>query len=224
MGLDGGHPLSVDHKEIQLVAWGLRPHGLCRGSIFGGSRRNRGRMGFAHLIRPPPLGARVVGRGQADFASPRGSGPLKSPLPARGPGIHLPTESRPSVEVSMRAVLNTALLLLAFAVGQAGAAELTAAQAQQIMGAAQQAPAGGAAVEVKLTIDGNEVVFTVTRDRVGNIIARPVSPPGTATGGIAQASIGSTVANSGALVANSLVQVNALSTIFCSCLLSFFGG
>ena len=109
----------------------------------------------------------------------------------------------------MRAVLNTALLLLAFAVGQAGAAELTAAQAQQIMGAAQQAPAGGAAVEVKLTIDGNEVVFTVTRDRVGNIIARPVSPPGTATGGIAQASIGSTVANSGALVANSLVQVNA---------------
>lgn len=108
----------------------------------------------------------------------------------------------------MRTVLSTALLLFAFAVGQAGAAELTAAQAQQIMGAAQQAPAGGAAVEVKLTIDGNEVIFAVTRDAVGNIIARPTSAPGTATGGIAQASIGSTVADSGALVANSLVQVN----------------
>lgn len=113
----------------------------------------------------------------------------------------------------MRTVLNTALLLLAFAVGQVDAAELTAAQAQQIMGAAQQAPAGGAAVEVKLTIDGKEVIFAVTRDAVGNIIARPAAAPGAATGGIAQASIGSTVADSGALVANSLVQVNADQSI-----------
>ena len=45
----------------QLVSWGLRPHGpaglppgLCRGSQSDGLR---GRMGFAHCIRPPPLGA-----------------------------------------------------------------------------------------------------------------------------------------------------------------------
>jgi hypothetical protein len=113
----------------------------------------------------------------------------------------------------MRTILSTALLLIAFAAGQAGAAELTAAQAQQILGAAQQAKAGGDAVEVKLTIDGQEIVFKVTRDAVGNIVARPVPTGDSAKAGIAQASIGSTVADSGALVPNSLVQVNTDQTV-----------
>ena len=37
----------------------------------------------------------------------------------------------------MRTMLSTALLLIAFAVGQAGAAELTAALAQQLLSAAK---------------------------------------------------------------------------------------
>lgn len=105
----------------------------------------------------------------------------------------------------MRTILSTALLLIAFAAGQAGAIELTAAQAQQLLGAAQQAKAGGEGTQVTLNLGGKDVVFTVTRDAVGNITAVPAD-----TGaGIAQASIGSTVGSTGALVPSSLVQVNS---------------
>lgn len=108
----------------------------------------------------------------------------------------------------MRAILSTALLLIAFAVG-AGAIELTAAQAQQILGAAQQVKPGGEGMQVTLNLGGKDVVFTVTRDAVGNITALPADKGA----GIAQASIGSTVGSTGALVPNSLVQINSDQSI-----------
>ena len=110
----------------------------------------------------------------------------------------------------MRAVLNIALLLFAFAVGQGAAADLPVDQARLIMTAAASAPNDGTTVvTATLTINGNQVVFNVTRDRVGNVIARPVVAGDANASGIAQISFGTTTSANGALVPHVMVQVNA---------------
>lgn len=128
----------------------------------------------------------------------------------------------------MRTILSIALLLIAFVIGQAdaaqmpdrdggkrtqvGAAELTAAQAQLIMSVAATAPKDGTTtVDVTLTIGTAQVVFKVTRDAVGNVIARPV--PGSDSGGIAQISFGTETAPDGSLVPRVMVQVNTDLTV-----------
>lgn len=114
----------------------------------------------------------------------------------------------------MRAILNIALLLIAFAIGQGAAADLPVDQARLIMAAAASAPKDGTtAVTATLTINGNQVVFNVTRDGVGNVIARPVVAGDTKAGGIAQISFGTVTQGDGSLVPQVMVQVNTDLTV-----------
>ena len=62
----------------------------------------------------------------------------------------------------MRTVLNIALLLISFAVGQVSAAEVSGQQAQLLMSVAKNL-AVGASGEFKLTIGQMEITFTVSR-------------------------------------------------------------
>ena len=75
------------------------------------------------------------------------------------------------------------------AVGTLTAGDLTTAQTQQLVSAAQSTKPGAKASEATLLIDGKNVVFTVTRDAVGNVIARPIPGPDSAGVIISQVSI-----------------------------------
>jgi hypothetical protein len=82
-GFDSPHEHHLSHRLVGLGSWTLYPgtlvrirlrvlvcsgaspprpaacpHGLCRGSYPTGDGRMCGRMGYAHCIRPPPLGVR----------------------------------------------------------------------------------------------------------------------------------------------------------------------
>ena len=104
----------------------------------------------------------------------------------------------------MRTVLSIALLLIVFAVGQVSAA-VTGAQAQALISAV---PGTTTSATVELTIDGKVVKFTVTKDAVGNVIARPIPVAGEAVS-IAQISIGCTISSTGALAPSTVVVINS---------------
>lgn len=82
----------------------------------------------------------------------------------------------------MRRCLCAVLLSCFLALGTTGsltAGDLTAAQAQQLLSAAQSTPPNGKG-EATLSIGGKSVVFTVTRDALGNVTATPVPGPDSA--------------------------------------------
>ncbi len=60
-------------RNIAQFVQGLRPYGLAAypralsGLGFVARLRNRGRMGFAHCVRPPPLGARPIAARRGPF-------------------------------------------------------------------------------------------------------------------------------------------------------------
>jgi len=116
----------------------------------------------------------------------------------------------------MRSVLSTVLLLFVIAVGQVGAVELTAAQAQLIFSVGKGISARDGVTVVKQTVHIGEVdvVFNVTRDALGTIIARPEVSATNANAGIAQVSISTdTDLTTGGLVPKSVVQINTDNTI-----------
>jgi hypothetical protein len=113
----------------------------------------------------------------------------------------------------MRHCLVAALLSLILGSGGLVAGDLTTAQAQQLISAAQGAVPGGKPAEATLSIDGKPVVFNVTRDAVGNVIARPVPGPDSAGIAISQVSIQMRVDASGHLQPTSLVVVSSSQTI-----------
>lgn len=111
----------------------------------------------------------------------------------------------------MRSSFRTALLSLALIAGTglagASAGELTTAQFQQLVSASQGASADKPA-QVTLTIGTTAVVFNVTRDAVGNVIARPVPGPATAALTISQVSISTTVDDRGAVVPSLITVIS----------------
>lgn len=100
-------------------------------------------------------------------------------------------------------------LLLSCVLGVAGltAAELTTAQAQQLVSAAQNVQPGkeGSAT---LAIAGKDVGFTVTRDAVGTAIARPVPGPDSKDIDIAQVTIQFTSVPNGTLTPTTVVLIS----------------
>jgi hypothetical protein len=112
----------------------------------------------------------------------------------------------------MRRCLCAVLLSCILAVGSLAAGELTTAQAQQLVSAAQGIEAGGKA-EVTMTVDGKSVAFTVTRDAVGNVTARPVPGPDSAGITISQVTIQLRANDKGILSPTTLVVVSSAQTI-----------
>jgi hypothetical protein len=112
----------------------------------------------------------------------------------------------------MRRCLCTLLLSCVLGVTGLTAGELTTAQAQQLVSAAQAAQPGKA-VEATLAIGGKNVVFTVTRDAVGNVIARPIPGPDSAGIGIAQVSVQLKADADGVLVPTTVVVVSSSQTV-----------
>lgn len=107
----------------------------------------------------------------------------------------------------MRRSFCAVLLSCILALGTTGglmAGDLTTAQAQQLVSAAQGAPQS----EVTLAIDGKNVVFTVVRDAVGNVTARPVPGPDSAGITISQVSIQMKADSKGLLTPTSLVVLS----------------
>jgi hypothetical protein len=113
----------------------------------------------------------------------------------------------------MRRCLCAVLLSCILGVASITAGELTTAQAQQVVSAAQTAQPGGKPVEATLAIDGKNVVFTVTRDAVGNVIARPIPGPDSAGIGIAQISIQMHADASGVLTPTVVVVISTTQTV-----------
>ena len=99
------------------------------------------------------------------------------------------------------------------AVGTLTAGDLTTAQTQQLVSAAQSTKPGAKASEATLLIDGKNVVFTVTRDAVGNVIARPIPGPDSAGVIISQVSIQMRADKNGMMLPASLVMVLNNQTI-----------
>ena len=113
----------------------------------------------------------------------------------------------------MRRCLCAMLFSVIFAVGTLTAGDLSTAQAQQLVSAAQNATPGAKPSEATLSIDGKNVVFTVTRDAVGNVIARPIPGPDSAGVTISQVSIQMRADKNGLLTPASLVVVSTNQTI-----------
>jgi hypothetical protein len=113
----------------------------------------------------------------------------------------------------MRRLLCTALCSCMLGFGSLMAGELTTAQAQQLVSAAQSAQPGGKPIEATLSIDGKNVAFTVTRDTVGNVIARPVPGPDSAGITISQISIQLQSAANGIQSPTLVVVVSSNQTI-----------
>jgi hypothetical protein len=113
----------------------------------------------------------------------------------------------------LRAVLFTCILGCGIGGGSLTAGDLSTAQAQQLVSAAQAASPGGKPVEATMAIDGKSVVFTVVRDAVGNVIARPVPGPDSAGISISQVSIQMRANAAGVLTPTSMVVVAANQTI-----------
>lgn len=113
----------------------------------------------------------------------------------------------------MRRLLCAALCSCVLGFGSLMAGDLTSAQAQQLVSAAQTAQPGGKPIEAVLSIDGKNIAFTVTRDSVGNVIARPVPGPDSAGITVSQVSIQMKSAADGALSPTSIVVVSNTQTI-----------
>jgi len=113
----------------------------------------------------------------------------------------------------MRHLLCVALFSCILGFGSLTAGDLSTAQAQQLVSAAQSAQPGGKPIEAILSIDGKNVVFTIVRDSVGNVIARPVPGPDSAGITISQVSIQVKTDATGALVPTSMVVVSSNQTI-----------
>jgi hypothetical protein len=99
------------------------------------------------------------------------------------------------------------------AAGTLTAGDLTTAQTQQLVSAAQSTKPGAKPSEATLLIDGKNVVFTVTRDAVGNVIARPIPGPDSAGVTISQVSIQMRADKNGMMLPASLVMVLNNQTI-----------
>lgn len=99
------------------------------------------------------------------------------------------------------------------AAGTLTAGDLTTAQTQQLVSAAQSTKPGAKPSEATLLIDGKNVVFTVTRDAVGNVIARPIPGPDSAGVIISQVSIQMRADKNGMMLPASLVTVLNNQTI-----------
>jgi hypothetical protein len=99
------------------------------------------------------------------------------------------------------------------AAGTLTAGDLTTAQTQQLVSAAQSTKPGAKPSEATLLIDGKNVVFTVTRDAVGNVIARPIPGPDSAGVIISQVSIQMRADKNGMMLPASLVMVLNNQTI-----------
>lgn len=93
------------------------------------------------------------------------------------------------------------------------AGDLTTAQTQQLVSAAQGTKPGAKPSEANLSLDGKNVVFAVTRDAVGNVIARPIPGPDSAGVTISQVSIQMRADKSGMMLPASLVVVLSNQTI-----------
>lgn len=113
----------------------------------------------------------------------------------------------------MRRCLCALLFTCVLGLGSLAADDLSTAQAQQLVSAAQAAKPGGKPIEASLAIDGKSVVFTVVRDAVGNVIARPIPGPDSAGIKISQVSIQMRADASGALIPTSMVVVATNQTI-----------
>jgi len=106
-----------------------------------------------------------------------------------------------------------AMLLTCFLSGSMSASEISIAQAQLLVNAAQKAKPNGEAEKITLSIEGKEVVFTVTRDAVGNVIARPV-PGGDGKGiSVNQVSIQMRADDKGNMQPKSIVVISDMNTI-----------
>lgn len=104
-------------------------------------------------------------------------------------------------------------LFLNFAIGTLTAGDLTTAQAQQLVSVAQSATPGAKPSEATLSIDGKNVVFTVSCDAAGNVIARPIPGPDSAGVTISQVSIQMRANSKGMLMPASLVMVSSNQTV-----------
>ncbi len=113
----------------------------------------------------------------------------------------------------MRRCLCTVLFACILGLGSLTAGELSTAQAQQLVSAAQTAKPGGKPLEATLAIDGKSVVFTVIRDAVGNVIARPIPGPDSAGITVSQVSIQMRADANGTLIPISMVVVASNQTI-----------
>lgn len=116
----------------------------------------------------------------------------------------------------MRRCLCAVLLSCFLALGTTGsltAGDLTTAQAQQLVSAGQSAQPNGKAAEATLSIDGKNVVFTVTRDALGNVTATPVPGPDSAGITIGLVKIQFKVDSKGLLTPTSLMVVTSSQTI-----------
>lgn len=111
----------------------------------------------------------------------------------------------------MRRCLCALMLSCVLALGSLTAGDLTTAQAQQIVSAAQGAQPGKP-VEVTLAIHGKNVAFTVTRDALGGVTAQPVPGPDSAGITIALVTIQFSVDSKGLLTPTSLVVVSTAKT------------
>jgi hypothetical protein len=112
----------------------------------------------------------------------------------------------------MRTIWCAALLTCCLFGADLCAATLTTAQAQQLVSAAQSATMGKP-VEVTLSVAGKNVVFTVTRDAVGNVIARPVPGPDSAGIDISQVTVQMRVKANGSIEPTTMVVVSGNQTI-----------
>lgn len=113
----------------------------------------------------------------------------------------------------MRRCLCAVLLSCTLAIGNLTAGDLTTAQTQQLVSAAQSAAQGGKPIEVSLSIEGKNVVFTVMRDAVGNVTARPVPGPDSAGITVSQVTIQMRSDSKGVLTPTSMVVVSSNQTI-----------
>lgn len=106
----------------------------------------------------------------------------------------------------MRRCLCALLLSCVLGLATGTAAELSTAQAQVLVNAAQGAKAGEE-VDATLQINGKSVAFKIKRDAIGNAIARPVPGPDSKDIDIAQVSIQFVVLPNGLLNPTGLVVI-----------------
>jgi hypothetical protein len=123
----------------------------------------------------------------------------------------------------MRHLFSVILLTAVLGIGSLRAVDLTPSSTQTLIQTAQNLPisGSGSTVEVTVRVGTSDVVMVVSRDKFGNVIARP--KVGQSNVNISQISIQTTVDGSGKLVPKSMLVIDSKGTIT-SFALSMTGG
>ncbi len=112
----------------------------------------------------------------------------------------------------MRHLICAALLTAVLGFGSGQAADFTAAQTEQLVSLAQSVTKG-TSKDVPILIGGVNVLFSVSRDAVGNLTARPKADPANANLGISQINIQMKTNPDGTMEPKSMLLIGSDQTI-----------